>query len=429
MRARPLLSWMLLAAICLCAGPIQLMADDGDSPGLDEPRFNTSRVNTAIARGIVFLRKKQGRNGSWGGTTGGGAYGGGVRGLRLSHPAGPSALVLYALLHCGRTLKDPMVRRAFEHLHQKQREPGTSYEVSALLLAVTATAKRGSGEHAGRNWKLSGRNRGWAAALAAHLVEKRTARGWRYNLQNQVESQAAGGSEDLSSTHLAALALFAAQRCGIKTSRAAWEDVLSYSRDQQEYEGRSLWIPDPEDPTKRRRVRARGFAYTLGYGDPEAGKPAGSMTAAGIANVEMARYVLSEGGRRRDAWVARADARRTQESILDGIGWLQDNWSPFENPNRRGSNRNDLSWIFALACAMDLLGLERLGEHAWFDEVGQQLVNRQHKNGCWDTHSSADPSDTLDTALALLFLSRPARVLIPHPHVTGGRREPFVEEK
>ena len=432
-----------LVAVSLCAPPAALHADeqglpvaapDGDGeepPALDDGAFNVARANMAIARGIVWLRKRQGRSGSWGPTKANASYGGDDGGE--GNHAGPTALSLYALLKCQVPVKHPAIKKGFAYIEKHYKKPHSSYEVSALLLAVCATADNTKMSKTARKRprpKLSGKFRGWANKLVEYLCTKRTARGWRYNHDGQVESEAQGGPEDLSSTQLAALALFAAHRLGIKAKKKVWEDILSYSLDQQAEDGTRIVFKDPLDPKLDRTARARGFSYHKDLGRPHEAKPSGGMTCCGIANIEMARFVLSEGGKKREQWDRRKDAKKVQEAIFDGLAWLHRNWSPFENPSRHSERMNHhVCWIFTLGCAMDLLGLACVGEHAWFTEVGQELLNRQASDGYWNTRSSLKPHDVLDTAFALLFVSRNARGLTPYPHVTGGRREPFITAK
>ena len=406
-------------------------SEDGDDEGGefydDDTTFSGKEVSKAIDKGIAWLIKKQGRNGSWGGMKGNSTYGGGEVGGE-SKLSGPTSLALYALLKCKVPLRHPAVKRGFAYLKKHQKKPDDSYEVSMLLLAITATADTAKMSKTIKKRtappKLAGQFRGWANKLVDYLVDKRTARGWRYNHDGKPENTAGGaGPEDISSTQLAALALFAAHRLGIKTKRKVWEDILSYSMDQQEEDGPEMTFKDPVDPKLDRKANARGFAYCVGMEDPDEGEATGGMTACGLANIEMARFVLSDGGKKRAEWNQRPDAKKVQSAIFDGLAWLVKYWSPFENPKKKKTNVYHVYWLYALERSMDLLDLSLVGSHRWYNEMGQELLNRQASDGFWDTKTSLSPSDTLDTSFALLFLKRATKGSIPFGNVTGGSEE------
>ncbi len=430
-----LLGLVVFGAAFPSASPVQAedAADEEDDEGEgefyeDETTFSGKQVTKAIDKGVAWLRKKQGRNGSWGGTKGNSVYGGGESKGNEENPAGPTALALYALLKCKQPLKDPVIKKGFDWLYKNHKKPGTSYETSMLLLAVTATADTSKMSKTLKNKKvkpkLTGRYRAWANKLADYLVDKRVARGWRYNHTGQSGDGAPGGPEDVSSTQLAALALFAADRMSIRTKKNVWEDILSFTMANQEDDGPDVTYTDPVDPKQKRTARARGFAYIKGQEKPDEGNATGGMTACGLANIEMARFMLSEGGKKRDAWNKRADAKKVQASLFDGIAWLEKNWSPFENPGKKSSNVYHAYWLYALERAMDLLDLRLVGSHNWYNEMGQELLNRQASDGHWNTRSSHAPMDTLDTAFALLFLKRATKGSIPFGSVTGGSEDP-----
>ena len=73
---------------------------------------------------------------------------------------------------------------------------------------------------------------------------------------------------------------------------------------------------------------------------------------------------------------------------------------------------------------MDLLSLRLVGSHNWYNEMGQELLNRQASDGHWNSGSTHQPKDTIDTAFALLFLKRATKGSIPFGSVTGGSDDP-----
>lgn len=389
-------------------------ADDGDSFFESDAPFSAKQVNRSIEKAIAWLRSKQAPDGSWGTIRGKVLYGGG-KGEGYGHPAGPTALALYTLLRCRVPADDLQVRKGFEYLKKSGwRQPGGSYETSALLLAVCATAERPKPRTAkGRKTKrskpkpkLKSSYRHWAQQLVHHLLSKRTARGWRYQVRDPRSSH--GGENDLSSTNLAARALYAAHQLGLEVKQKVWEDILSYTLDQQELDGPQHISVHPRTGV-RRRTRARGFAYIRDAPEPKLGRACGSMTACGLANIVMARRVLSEGTRQAALWPKRPDAQRVQRAIDDALAWLDRNWSALENPPGHPFTYH-VYYVYSLRGALELLGERFIGKHAWYSEMGQGLINRQAKDGSWNTWSTHAPEATLDTCFALLFL-KPAKVL------------------
>lgn len=388
--------------------------------------FSAKQVNTAIQKGLSWLRKKQARSGSWGEVKGGRIYGGG-EGEGYKHPAGPTALALYALLKCKVSVRDPLVKKGFQYVKKRWKKPGGSYETSVLLLAVCATADNLKTTKASKRAKpkLKGEYRKWAQQLVDHLVSKRVDRGWRYQVNDPGSTH--GGENDLSSMQLATLALFSAHQLGIKVKPKIWEDILSYSLDQQEDSGPEKVYSDPATKTKRTDA-ARGFSYIKGDETPKHGQACGSMTACGLANIMMARFVLADGARQQKKWDARPDAKKVQQAVYDGLAWIDHNWSPFENPPGRPFTYH-VYYMYSLERAMDLIGDQLVGRHPWYSEMGQGLINAQRADGSWLTNSTHQPEDTLDTCFALLFLKRATRGSIPFPSVTGGSDEPPADHR
>ncbi len=405
---------------------------DGGDDFFDSPTtFSREQADKAIQKGAAWLKKQQGDDGSWGEVFGNAVYGGGqAQGGQGAHPAGPTALAIYALLKCKASLRDPVIRKGMDFLRKRHELPKGSYETSMMLLAICATADPYKTSRATvrneRKLKLKGRYRKWAQDLQRHLLDKKSGQGWRYNVTGQPAPH--GGPRDLSSTQLAALGLFAAHRLRIRAPNDVWEDILAYSMAQQDTDGPEVVTKDPLTQAEIRR-KSRGFAYIKGMEHPEEGKATGAMTACGIANIMMARFVLTDGGRSREAWDARPDAAKVQSSIEDGLTWLAENWSPNTNPGKKEMNVYHIYWMYAVERAMDLVGKQKIGSHLWYSEMGQSLISSQREDGSWDSQSAHKPSAVLDTCFALLFLKKATEGQIPFPSITGGSDEPPVDNR
>ncbi|MEZ6008945.1 MAG: hypothetical protein R3F05_14435 [Planctomycetota bacterium] len=226
-----------------------------------ETTFTPAQVDTAIKKGLSWLMKKQGRDGSWGEIEGDTFYGGGSDdGQRrgYGHPAGVTSLAIYTLLKCKIPEKHESVKNGFKYIKDNRHdEPRGCYETSMLLLALTATAdpyktsKASTKAEADDRIKMKGNYKSWATKLVKHLQEQRFAgaKGWRYHI-NDTPSPAA---PRLSSTQLAALALFAANRAAIRADKDTWEDILGFSMAQQAADG-----PESRSWTPRTAARSTG---------------------------------------------------------------------------------------------------------------------------------------------------------------------------
>jgi hypothetical protein len=401
-----------------------------DDPPPEEPQdewdgpttFTREEADRAIEKGVRYLRSRQQASGTWGEVQGDLVYGSGERAEGYGHPAGLTSLSLYALRKCKVPMDDESVKRGFRYLRDAKPDvPRGTYECSMLLLALTSTVDEWKTTKASEKARrtLTGRDKQWARDLVAEIQKKQRGLGWRYQIGAAPASD--GHEQDLSSTQLVALSLFAAERVGLRVDRKLWEDILAYSMQQQEDDGPAHVI---EVGGKKLTVKQRGFSYIKGYGDERHGAAIGSMTACGLANVAMARYVLTSGGdpKKTEAWNARPDASAVQASLYDALAWLDANWSPFANPK---SDRNYyVYWLYSVERAMDLVGLAKIGEHLWYSEMGQELINRQNENGSWTSNTTHRPGDVLDTCFALLFLRRATTDQIPMPTITPPSGEP-----
>jgi len=437
------------------APPEEDAIDDSE----DGPDEFVARVNTAIEKGVEWLKKRQKDDGSYGPVVGNAAYGGGGKSNNQGQSvSGPTSLAMYALLKCKVPANDPVIKRGFAWLKKNHRLPADAYETSSLLLAVTATAdpfkKRTASETAAdrEKIKLTGDMRAWALELQKHLLKKRNSGGgWRYS----PGKNPAGGDQDLSSTQFACLALFAADRCGIKTDSKIWNDMITFAMAQQDDDGpsvdraiearepkpnpvkKSQWMgeeppaapaggepapaPSPGGGAKP-KDRARGHAYIKSDSlDPDEGAATGGMTACGLGTIMMSRFILMHRAGEK-LWENR-DKNAVQQSVYDSSAWLLYNWNPIQNPKKARMNIYHLYYLYCVERAFDMIGNARLGPHFWYHQMGERLLSLQKPQGFWKTGTTHDPEDTLDTCFSLLFLKRATRGGIPFPSITGGWEE------
>ncbi|MHC5012399.1 MAG: hypothetical protein ACYTG6_15890, partial [Planctomycetota bacterium] len=322
---------VLLGCLALVPAGLAEEEGEGPAEGAedDEPLDDTAdekvpfveEVNRAIDLGVKWLLAKPDiftsrrvQMAHWGLVRGSRIYGGGD-GPQYRHPAGPTALALYTLLKCGVDPKHPVIEQGFNWLRERHaitdqydgthgtaegwewshREARGSYELSAQILALTARydpyKRTRNTQERRRRGKLRIRNkedREWLEDLVAALVERRGVPvadapadqrlGWRYNLKEIVlkngrqtqRFQSNPGhiaNQDLSSTQLAALALFSAHQFGVKAPMEMWADVVEFTLSHQEEDGPEHRRHDPvytEGGYATPIDHARGFMYIRG---------------------------------------------------------------------------------------------------------------------------------------------------------------------
>ncbi len=378
--------------------------------GEDSPGPGADALRAARDKAVAFLRTKQDAQGTWG-TVGGNSVYGDAGGSTYLHPLGATCLAMYALLVSGVPKDDPAVKKGLASLPKADLgfQGPSAYEMSAELLAVAARAKGPPGWRHGGSASLEAADRKQGQDLVDALLRMRanaSTQGWRYDLRGK--GKAPGGEEDLSSTGLAAIALYTADRCGLKVPAALWPELVAFAKRQQDAEGEERDRAVGEASASGEagtKDRARGFAYMKSpSGDADEGQATGGVTAAGIATIQCARLALGKKSFKGWASKEQADAR---QALLDGAAWLDANWDPSKNPRKKKVNIYHVLYLVHVADAMDLLGSSRLGSHDWFAEMAQALLDTQKEDGSWDTNSTHSPRDVLDTCFALLFLARP----------------------
>jgi hypothetical protein len=492
--ASGLTPWALLIAIVLFTAAVFVPAggaalaedDDGPEPGKDLGDENVpfaKQVNKAIEEGTQWLlarpdyfTDRKFEMAHWGLVKGSRIYGGGD-GPQYRHPAGPTALAVYTLLKCGVDPKHQVIRKGFNWLRElhkitekydgtdgsgfswRHTQAGSSYELSTMILALTAKYDGYKKTSASRSAKKKGKlkirdkdDREWLIEMVEALVERRgkpvesperDARlGWRYNTPKLTMS---GGNrnwtrgatrapphanQDLSSTNLAALALFSAQRFGLKLPTEVWTDVIEFTLKHQEKDGPEVerHMPGFDDRYGGKpKDKARGFVYIVGSPDGSEGKATRSMTACGVCNLLIAREMLAKNKRARKQFVESGKLKEVDTAIMDGLAWMAKNWSTFQNTY--SGYGYHIYHLYCVERAMDILGKELIGKRLWYRPGALEILKRQkpkkvtvpglkkgseEKDGVfWMTDSTHEPKDVLDTCFALLYLKRATKGLKP----------------
>lgn len=311
-------------------------------------------VQRSIDRGVAYLRTTQNVRGGWE------EFGGQSCGL--------SSLCTLALLNCGIEKDDPAIVNAMRYLRTFQ--PKETYSVALQTLTFCHLG-------AARDLRQIRDNVEW---LVAHQKRAGNRIGaWDYGNNR--------GSGDPSNTQFALLALGAAQDRGIEVDPTIFERALNY------------W-------TSRQRGGAWGY---------NAGQIAsGSMTCAGIASIIIARNGLQGGSSRviNDTVRCCGGDPGQPDPVEAGLQWLGRNFSLESNPG--GSEMTYYYYLYAFERVGRLSGRRFIGEHDWYREGSERLLNHQDGfQGFWSGKGLlAEANRDVATSFALLFLSKGKRQVV-----------------
>ncbi len=276
---------------------------------------------------------------------------------------GYTALTVLALLTSGQTYQDPKLRDAIDYLSTFSME-GT-YAVS-LRTGVWA--------------RLPQKFRDKLTADAQWLLDgfSENVGGWDY------DSNPRTNRKDNSIRQFGALGLWEAAKRGLKIERRYWQKLEDAYLDLQTPSG--------------------GWNYT---GE---GPPTGSMTAAGLATLFITQDFLHATDQMR---LGAESASRHQKGIDAGLKWMEENFSPTENPGR---NVHYYYYLYGVERVGLASGYRYFGKHDWYREGAAELIRRlltwnESKNAYVVNATTAGDGRaakirTDDLAFALMFFSR-----------------------
>jgi squalene-hopene/tetraprenyl-beta-curcumene cyclase len=335
--------------ILFLASSSALAAQAGPSP---------EAVNAAIDRGVDYLLRSQNRDGSWGVDLH----------ERVDHMDlrdGPCALAMYTLLKCGVTREHPAIQRGLAFLLESK--PHHTYSLGMQLHVLGALQDPA---HKRR-----------MEELLKHLLDLHQTGGWDYP---------PFGRPDLSNTQVASLGVRAAHSAGLEVPRSIWGELVD---DALRYQEQPVEIPGAGQQPKEKR-RMAGFGYEQGWG------ASASMTTAGLTILGIASEDPARVDHRYDAKIAEARAL--------ALNWLEQHYSVEANPG--GEAGWHYYYLYGLERVGAFTGLDRIGDHAWYQDGAAQLLKEQRPDGGWRTDGRAmwpvAPLANPNTCFGLLFLRR-----------------------
>lgn len=310
-------------------------------------------VRQSINSGIKYIKSRQSDDGSW---------------PETSQPGGVTALATLALIQAQVPLNDPAVSAGLAYLERVRDE--FTYTV-ALKVSVFAQAD-------------PVKYRDQIEAGAKFLRESQLASGqWTYGPADPRRSMGLG---DNSNTQFALLGLHEAASVGVKVPPFVWTKAARH------------WLGT--------NCKDGGWNYV--------GRPAtstGSMTAAGVSSLLICGHQVSrtsEKGYTDGAAPGCGAAQRTNPVLAGGLRWLGTHFNPKRNP---GSNAWNYYWLYGAERVGMLSGLQYFGNHDWYREGAEFLINQQDgasifvRGGSW-------ANNLTDTCFAVLFLAKGRRPLL-----------------
>ncbi len=417
-----------------------------------------------MAKGVEFLKKGQGADGSW---TPDGA------GHTRQYQEGYTALCLFALIKCGVKRSDPIIVKGFEYI--KSKDFRSIYSVSCLVLALDAyysPSQEPKSEKAKkalqtvpyeklvrRNWAHPAAKKDLALLRKAldWIISKQQANVWRYPMDAQPNLPAPDKNpEDASNSQYAMLALNVGLRLGLVKDQNIFYKVMDYfvreqDKDGPKFEppfrvpGADLDIavlkklrdkilkqnkkalkkakrkkekekfdqgtsvvddPYPDFGPEDINMRARGWSYEPRSVQCNAmyHKTSGSMTTSGIAALMICKSAVENTPQ----W--KQYRKKVNQAIRDGCAWIAKNWSVTSNP---GFHDHYYYYMYGLERAGVLAVLTRFGEHEWYEEGAKAILSRQGSDGSWKGGYS--DGTTANTCFALLFLKKATTAIVKIP--------------
>lgn len=320
--------------------------------------ITADQVRTSIDRAMAYLERQQTPSGAW---TDHPAYNGGI-----------TALCTLALLNCGVEAQDERISRALKYL--RGLAPSQTYVVSLQIMVFCAAEPK-------RDLLLIRKLAKWLEDT--QITTGNHKGGWSY-------PSPAASNGDPSNSQFALLALYEAERAGVKVNDKTWRLALQYWQDTQSADG--------------------SWPYRGGPGS-------GSMTCAGITSLVIASGELNRG----DAEIVNGEVRccgeqKSNDAIEAGLRWLERNFSVHTNPSGGGPNSaqgNLLYYLYGVERTGRMTARRFLGQHDWYREGADMLVHHQDPlSSYWKGTGNAESNPLIGTSFALLFMAKGRRPVL-----------------
>lgn len=381
---------LLLAAVActLFLTTPECAAQPGLQPGGNEEMSDLElrdRVKRSISDGVRHLERTQQPDGSWRR---------GEQRVLDDWTNGLTAFAVMALINSDVPVESPVVQKGLNYLRNlPPRSPTNVYETSLVVMALAAAEEY---EKDLPRLRL----------YAQRLEETQEVSGihsglWGYD----IKGLAGRNSPDRSNGQFAALALREAAYAGVEVSQTTWRRTHDHWVNGQNADG--------------------GWGYK-----PGEGSSTGSMTSAGLSTIAITRRMLED-----DSDVdaqGRPDCCSTREPDLvmqRGLQWMGREFTVLANP-RESSGHWHYYYLYGMERAGRMSNVRFFGQQDWYRQGARFLVAEQDSigTGQWLSRDTPERDPTLNTAMALMFLSKGlSRVVINKLDYNSPNGE-FVEQ-
>ncbi|MDE0959771.1 MAG: hypothetical protein OSB09_03235 [Planctomycetota bacterium] len=357
----------------------------------------------------------------------------GVSPSRPEAVPGARAVEAYALIVAGIDVGHPVVRSHLEACSQAMPSQRRIYDVSCWAFALDAAITQAEQDalllepelediHL---LKLARKHRKDLQVAAEIILGGQNATGgWRYLHSAQ--------DADTSVTQFASLAVGVFARRGIEIPDECWVGMTNYCLSVQMPTGEEvapLIVLEPERETGEEESRGRTGvvdeevrplsapemqqAWKRGFHYADKAPKSGNwnMSCAGVSSLLVSYRYGKES-------FTPELRQKVRESLRDGVAWIEADWKPHDN----------FYGMYSLEKVGDLGEVHTFGEHDWYLEMSNYLLDRQQNEGNWGPGKATyhGESDRLNTSLALLILKRASALLTRGPRdvviYTGGIR-------
>ena len=306
------------------------------------------QVRKAIDAGVRFLRDQEKGNGNWEA----------VDKASVAMPGGWTSLAMLALLNSGVQSEDPIIERGLKY--SAQIEPQHTYVVSLQTMVFAETARNDD------HLRIQ-QNVDWL--LRAMVKKGGKCKGWSYTQESRIP--------DNSNTQYALLGLHAGRLAGAKIDREVWQAIQDYYVTTQQ--------PD------------HGWVY-----NPSTGRDSTlTMTTAGLCGLLISGMELNDGREvlQADGTATNCGVYAENKPATDALGWIARNFT-IKVPQHTYYN------LYGIERTGRLSGQRFFGEHDWYREGCEFLVNSQKEDGSWQEPNGREGWPVISTSFALLFLSK-----------------------
>jgi hypothetical protein len=317
-------------------------------------------IRRSVDKGVAFLRKTQGRDGTWPQTSGGGGQ---------ENTVGATAMCGVAMLESGVDADDSAITKALSFVRGKTKELNYTYAIAAAIIFLDRGSKGTEG--------------GTIKMLGQKLMEGQlNTGGWTYYCPNR------GGIADNSNSQFALLGLWVARRNGLKAD-STLQKAEKYFRDNQQNDG--------------------GWAYQFVMGPLGSTNP--QMTCAGLMALAFghgtrhkAETEFKQTGKDQDAEAPQKRQRvapnlKADPQVMKAKEYLS-LW--MARPFHVDEHAIYCLWTLERVCM--IYGYSQFNGIDWYSWGSKIIMSRQRNDGGWA--SDAISGRNCETAWALLFLRK-----------------------